>query len=270
MTRLLRNPPATVLPGTKVSLVDYGHPESLESALKNHIAVVSSVSRSAVDSQFALIDTAIAVGVHRFIPSEFGANLQKSNARKLVNYESKVRVEEYLAAKAKAGEIGYTFIYTNSFADWSIKAGILLNLRQKAIKLYNGGNDPVSMSTLSTAAHAVLAVLSNPKETKNRALYVHAFVASQQDFLAYAKELSPNEPWTEEVVDLGQMAATGGRDTTDMNAQTISIFHVGAMQACFGKDYGSVFGEEHNDLLHLKTMSETYIRMMFQEIYNKL
>ena len=203
----MRNPPATVLPGTKVSLVDYDHPESLESALKDHIAVVSAVSRSAVDSQCALIDAAIAVGVHRLIPTEFAANLQNNNARKLINYESKVRVEEYLAAKAKADEIGHTFIYISSFADWSIEADILLNLRQKVIKLYNGGNDPVSMSTLSTAAHAVLSVLSNPKETKNRALYVHAFVASQQDLLAYAKELTPNEPWTEEVVNLGQMAA---------------------------------------------------------------
>ena len=132
MTQLLRNPPATVLPGTKVSLVDYGCPESLESGLKDHIAVVSAVSRSAVNSQF---DAAIAVGVHRFIPSEFGANLQNNNAQELVNYESKVRVEEHLAANAKAGKRGYTFIYTKRFADWSIEAGILLNLRQKAIKL---------------------------------------------------------------------------------------------------------------------------------------
>ena len=54
-----------------------------------------------------------------------------------------------------------------------------------------------------------------------------------------------------------------------MNAHTITNFHVGALQACFGLNYGSFFGKEH-DLLHLKTMSETDIRMMFQEMYNKL
>jgi hypothetical protein len=49
--------------------------ESLQSVLAGQDAVVSCIARSESATELRIIDAAIAVGVKRFIPSEFGADL---------------------------------------------------------------------------------------------------------------------------------------------------------------------------------------------------
>lgn len=50
-------------------------PESLRSALAGQDAVVSCIARSESTTELKIIDAAIDVGIKRFIPSEFGADL---------------------------------------------------------------------------------------------------------------------------------------------------------------------------------------------------
>lgn len=64
-----------------------------------------AITTSAVmkdDLAFKLIDAAIAAGVKRFIPSEFGANNLDPRARQLVpTYDIKGAILEYLQKKAE-------------------------------------------------------------------------------------------------------------------------------------------------------------------------
>ena len=71
-------------------------------------------------------------------------------------------MEEYLEARVSKGEITYTYIYTNSLMDWSIRASIILDLRAQNIALYNSGDNLVSMSTIDTIAKAMVTVFSAP------------------------------------------------------------------------------------------------------------
>lgn len=57
----------------KVVDVDFASVESLESALAGQEVVISTVASSALESQIILIDAAVAAGVKRFIPSEYGS-----------------------------------------------------------------------------------------------------------------------------------------------------------------------------------------------------
>ena len=266
VTALVRGQAYDGFSGIRSATVDYDNIATLEAALEGHHAVVSALSRTALLSQIAIIDAAIASGVRRFIPSEFGANLQNQNVRRLPSYQTKVQVEKYLEARADKGEITYTYIYTNSLMDWSVRAGIILDLGAPSIALYNGGDNPVSMSTIDTAAKAVVGVLSAPTETKNRAVYVHGTVLSQRELLELAKRAIPAVRWMEEVLDLDQLEKEA-LQRNNMSVPNMTLFHVGAMKAGFAKDYGNRFGESDNELLRIPTLLESDIKQLLQALY---
>src|ERR1700726_2267026 len=56
--------------------VDFTSLDSLKSALAGQDAVVSAVGMRGLESQLLLVDAAASAGVKRFIPSEFGSNLE--------------------------------------------------------------------------------------------------------------------------------------------------------------------------------------------------
>ena len=256
--------------GIKVAIVDYTDVKSLKRALAGRQAVVSALPRTAILSQLALIDAAVATDVKRFIPSEFGANLQNEKSRQLVSYQAKVQVEKYLEERAAQHGITYTYIYTGVLMDWSIRAGILLDFRNAKAVLYDGGNNAVSMNTLLSAAQAILGVLSNYNATANRAVHVHGTVISQIELLSYAKEVAPCLPWTEEIVDLEKLereAAQQGQVGSKLANMT--IFHTGAMKAAFADGYGNRFSGTDNTLLGVQAFSEAGIKELLRTLYEE-
>ena len=268
---LVRTQPAQQHAYTDFAIVDYSDGQSLKKALSGHDAVVSCLPRTLILDQLSLIDIAIEAGVRRFIPSEFGANLQNEKARKLVNYRDKVKVENYLSEKAAAGEITYTLIYTNALLDWSIRAGIILDLYRQSISLYDGGENAVSMITISAAAQAVVGVLSRPFETNNRSVCVHEAVLSQKDLLAHAKAIWPEHSWKETVVDLVQLEE-GARKQAMLDAASnanMTIFHAGAMSGGFAKGYGNRYGEEDNQLLGIERMGNEDLKGLLRTLYEE-
>ncbi|KAH7110671.1 hypothetical protein EDB81DRAFT_768746 [Dactylonectria macrodidyma] len=75
--------------------------------------------------QLPLIDAAAIAGVKRFIPPEFGENLQNPNVRQLINYRDKT------------------------------DTGIMINLKHGMVYLYDGSKRKVSMMRMPTVAQAV-------------------------------------------------------------------------------------------------------------------
>lgn len=66
-----------------IKTVDYDSLDSLKSALTGQDAVVSVIATAALGQQQKLVDAAYAVGVKRFIPSEFGINTRKLEGLKI-------------------------------------------------------------------------------------------------------------------------------------------------------------------------------------------
>lgn len=94
----------------------YEHDE-LVAAFKGQDAVISTITTAAANGQKPLIDAAIAAGVRRFIPSEFGNDLRATEAVKLVPFfEDKVETLNYL--KARQDKIEWTAIPNGAFYDW--------------------------------------------------------------------------------------------------------------------------------------------------------
>ncbi|CEI67385.1 hypothetical protein FVEN_g5733 [Fusarium venenatum] len=196
LTVLTRKDSKSTFPsGTKVIQVDYDSLESLTAALQGQDAVVSTVGSLAIPSQNLLIDAAVAAGVKRFLPSEYGSNLVAPSVRKLPVFGTKVAIEDKLIELANQGKISYTFVYNGIFLDWGIKHNFFFDFSQPELTIWDQGDAEFSTTTLASVGDAVVGVLAHPEETQDRIVYVQDIVLTQNKVLELAKEVSPGKEW---------------------------------------------------------------------------
>jgi uncharacterized protein YbjT (DUF2867 family) len=92
---------------------DYDSPDDLRKAFKGQDVVISLITVTVVGDQNKFVDAAIAAGVQRFIPSEFGTNTADPRARVIVPpSEAKYATVNYLKSKEK--EISWTSFVTGT------------------------------------------------------------------------------------------------------------------------------------------------------------
>jgi hypothetical protein len=94
--------------------------DALKAAFAGHDAVVSVVGTLAVPAQRVAIDAAVAAGVRRFIPSEFGIHTRKVRGTAIGGILSgKIEVVDYLeGVAAEHSEFSWTGVTTGLFFDW--------------------------------------------------------------------------------------------------------------------------------------------------------
>ncbi|KKY24154.1 putative isoflavone reductase family protein [Diplodia seriata] len=117
---------STFPPTVKVIQTDYTAP-SLTTALTNANAdaLISLVGTPGFAAQKTLIDAAIAAGVQRFIPSEYGSDTSNPSVVSLVPFlAAKRQVVEYLVSKESA-TFSWSALITGPFFDWGLKVGFL-------------------------------------------------------------------------------------------------------------------------------------------------
>ncbi|CAG9981912.1 unnamed protein product [Clonostachys byssicola] len=244
--------------GTKVIDVNFDSLDELTAALKGQDALVSSVGSSLLQGQKLLVDAAIAAGVSRFLPSEFGSNLDFPNTRKLPVFAHKVEVQDYLIEKAKTSPITYTFVYNSAFLDWGLQHNFILGHADGKPAIYDGGDITFSATTLSTVADAVIGVLSHPEETKNRAVYIEDTKITQNKLLELAKKADPSKKWEPQAAKVDDVTAKADARL----AQGIFDFETFApylFRAIFDPAYGGNFKKTDNELLGLKGLTEEQV-----------
>ncbi|RSL45181.1 hypothetical protein CEP51_016125 [Fusarium floridanum] len=169
--------------GARVALVDYESPESLRDALRGVDAVVSALGKkTGLECQLKLIDAVVAAGVKRFIPSEFGADLQNPKIRAFPTYRTKVQTEDLLLDDG---------LDLNVFADFTART----------VNIYDGGGTAFSTASISTVARAVVAVLRNFEATRNRAIRIQDLSTTPRDLLQTLQRLDAGHDWTPVAVD---------------------------------------------------------------------
>ncbi|KAL9066354.1 MAG: hypothetical protein Q9157_007175 [Trypethelium eluteriae] len=239
--------------GTKAIPVDYTSVASLTAALQGQDAVVSALSPAVAD-QIPLIDAAIAAGVKRFLPSEFGCDTLNANAAKLPVFGRKVQVHDYLAEKAKDGKVTYTLMMTGAFLDWALGTTLIVDLKGGVTSVYDGGDRESSMTTLPDIGRAVAGVLKHPKETENRAVYTQSASVTQNRVLAIANKVA------------GKKYETKPASTVEVEKDAHERVKKGDMSAMYdflrralwGEGFGSSKdrSELDNDLVGVKELTE--------------
>ncbi|RAH67847.1 aromatic alcohol reductase [Aspergillus aculeatinus CBS 121060] len=197
VTVLSRDSSTSVFPeGVPVIRSDYSH-ESLVSAFQDQDAVISVVGRGGYAAQQNLVDAALAAGVKRFIPAEFGNNSADERVRALAPMlEGKKAKVDYL--RAREDQMSWTTVITGAFFDYALKIGFLgFNLQTHEATIYDDGVTPGSVSTLSQIGRALVAILRHAELTKNQYVYVESFTVTQNEVLAALERATGGKKSTE-------------------------------------------------------------------------
>ncbi|KAJ5776557.1 uncharacterized protein N7511_001568 [Penicillium nucicola] len=245
----------------KVVKVDYESLDSLKNALSGQDVVVSTLGVGAVprDTHLRLVDAAVAAGVKRFIPSEYGCDTTNPNTAKLPVFGDKIAVQEHLKKANKESGLSYTFLITGPFLDWGIDVGFLINLSGPAVTLYDGGERKFSTTTRADIGRGLAGIINNLSETENKTVYISSATVSQKQLLALS----------------GKSLETKTVATTDLEKEAFeelskpvpnpAVFaHLFLFRAIFGDNFGSHFDSEKlsNKAFGLKPLSEEDIRAL--------
>lgn len=253
-------------PNITIKEVDYTSVESLTPALQGVEVVVSTVGSEALGGQNPLIDAAVAAGVKRFIPSEFGSNLGNPNTAALPVFGAKVSTAKYLEeVAAKNPQFTYSLVYNGPFLDWGIAVGFVVNAKARSATLYNGGDRPFSATTLPTIGKAVAAIIKKQAETANRAIYIQDVTTTQKKLVEYGKE-KDGKDWTTTVVDTEETRQASLKALQSGKAENLgAIFTSFIFSAIFQEGYGGEWSSQtDNELLGLPGLTEEELKKLVQ------
>lgn len=251
----------------RVVEADFEDPQSLTAALKDQDAVVSTVGEKGIVGQRFLIDAAIAAGVKRFLPSNFGSNMSNPNSRKLPVFKGKVIIEDYLIQKSKTTDLTYTLVYTGGFTDFAIPHKVIMDFSEYKPKIFNGGDSKFSCTSIPTIGDVVVGVLSHPAETQNRAVYISESFISQNQLLTLAKQIAPNKPWAPVDLDLNVVVA-GALERLAQGQHDLPTVIPILLKSIVDNEYGSNFAENDNELLGIKEKGDEYLIELLTPLLN--
>ncbi|KAJ1562114.1 hypothetical protein HK405_015740 [Cladochytrium tenue] len=142
----------------------------------------------------------------------------------------------------------------NAFLDWGLQRKVFLDPAARTAVLWDGGEHLVSMTRLAAIGRAVVGVLRNPDETRNRTVNVHEVAASLKEILAIAQELAPPaSEWTVSTKST-QEAAEASRVSLARKEISPAVFMGFLARAGFRQDVGH-FKKNDNRLLGIETLS---------------
>ncbi|KAK6439962.1 hypothetical protein LTR95_003825 [Oleoguttula sp. CCFEE 5521] len=239
----------------KVAKVDEAFTVSdLTPMLRGQDALVITIKGTQVDLQKRLADAAVAAGVQRIIPADFGScDSASPHAQQLVPlFGAKTQLRSYLTELVeKHSGFSWTAVVGGHFFDW--RAGFLhLYPKDMRADILGKGDVRSSYSTLSRVGEATARVLSKLTETKNRVVYVQSFSVTQDQILK-AFEKASGKQWNVEIFDPAKYEKTWvkKRDGGDKEAIENLVFMLGALESDWTKkdDFAmELLGLEDEDL----------------------
>ncbi|ROW14205.1 hypothetical protein VPNG_04329 [Cytospora leucostoma] len=195
--------------GVTVKQVNYDDIESLKTALSGQDAVVSAIGGPALSAQQqTLADAAYAVGVKRFIPSEFGVNTRKVEGLPIAKIlGAKVKLVDDLQKKAgENSNFSWTGVANGLFFEFL--GNVSFDAKAKKATIYDSGNEPFQTTTVGLVAKAVASILKHPQETANKYLLIASFQPTLNQILQIVEEETSSK-WTVEHVSTQDLQKLG-------------------------------------------------------------
>lgn len=250
----------------KIKQVDYSSLDSLSQAVADHDAVVSTLSRPAQKDEEQLIDACLAAGVRRFIPSAFGGDMAVPWVREQPFWADKMVQEDYLLKRVEQsqGGLSYTMFTNGPIFDFILQMKLIINMAEKKINLYDGGDKLLSVTTKDTIGKAVSAALMSPADTRNKSLYIEGTRFNQRQLLKLAQELTPGQQWTTAEINTLPL----WKQAQEKWAQGVRGPAAGPgflLRGMFTEGFGGAFERTDNNLLGIQRMSDEEIKGLLSQ-----
>jgi hypothetical protein len=259
---------ATFPSSITVKKVDFTSLESLTSALNGQDAVVSTVGTDGLLGQKLVINASISAGVKRFLPSEFGSDLANPLAAALPVFGYKVEAEKHLEAaiaKQSGEKMTYTYFRNSIFLDWGLEHDFFFDSKTGHTKLYDGGDQLFSTTSLATVGKGVVGVLTHYEETKDRGVYVHDIGISQKRLVELAKKVAPEKAWTSEVVSTAELKAKSDAALAKGD-YSFAVMTPYLMSSIWAEGYGGYYAKVDNEMLGVPVMTEDDVVTVIKKV----
>jgi hypothetical protein len=266
LTRSAKSASAFQGPNIQIKEVDYSSRESLVAALTGVDAVVSAIGTKFVDDQMTIIDAAVEAGAKFFIPSEFGlANTHPLLQRDFSIFEDKNRIQAHLENYRQWGKIDYALIFVGLWLDWGIQ-GFILDVKNKKVGLWDGGERPISMTTMASIGKAVLGVLEG-KAGDKREVRVKDINISQRRLYELAAEVVGKDGWEVKTVDTARAKAVASEKLSQGTA-TLDDIYAFVYRASTAPEYGQLWKPEEDDSesVGLRAWTEDDVRNLIRDV----
>jgi hypothetical protein len=236
--------------------------ESLTAALTGIDGLVSTVTTAAIDSQTVLIDAAVAAGVKRFIPSEFGTCTDDPKLEDFPIYGPMFKIKKHLQEQAKKGKLTWTVLACGAFLEFLLGGPSLLDFPNRKANLYDEGDNRVSSTSLPNIGKAVAGIFQNFEATKNKVVYISEVILTQNKLLKIVEELRPDIKWEVSKVQTSILLKEGldGARAGDFSMPTIMKILAGTAFA--GTTYGAAYDKTENKLLGVKEMTDDDVKKL--------
>jgi hypothetical protein len=243
--------------------VDFASVKSLTSALQSQDAVISTIGPAGLESQKLLIDAAVAAGVQRFIPSDFGVCTTSSKVLTLPLYSTLASIRHYLMDKAATSALSYTILAPGSFLEYFLLSPMVVDFKNHAVAFIDGGNNRVSATTISSAGRAVCGILTSFDKTKNRVVYATETILTQKQILDIAKEIKPEIEWTTSNIKSSDILREGLDAFASGDYSAVRKVLIGTVFG--GEEYGTAYDENDNSLLGIEAITQEKLRGVIAE-----
>ncbi|KAK1760058.1 isoflavone reductase [Echria macrotheca] len=258
ITRPTSNP-TTLPPNVPIRRADLTSLASLTEAFKDIDAVVVTIATAEVSNQRVLADAALAAGVKRFIPSEFGhslARLIETKSSLATILMGKANTASYLRELAEKNEgFSWTGIATSPFFDWGLDHAVFgFDFPKRKVSIVDSGDERVSVSSMRFVGEAVARVLLNEEETKNKEVEVVEFTVSQNEILKIFEE-EIGEKWSVAHVRGADLEKSGNEKLAGGNIGGAFLDLLQSWNLSDGGDHAVKEDELANGMLGLKGRS---------------
>jgi hypothetical protein len=236
---------------------------TLTDTLRDQDALIEAFNTSATVHQGTIVRAALAAGIKHLITSEFGLDTFHPNAAQLPVSEAKLQAQralneelQHAVANGNPAPLAWTAIFVGSWYDWLIQTGqSWLSPATRTITRIGSGKQRVSMSRIAVNGEAVVAVLRNTENFRNRPAYFASHTITMDELIALVEEVSEDteKPW--KVIDVPDVEALKSEGDSLWNEDTkkgvenrlhTQAFLTLAAVAIFDENnkYGADFGEK--------------------------
>lgn len=236
--------------------------ESLTAALKGIDGLVSTVAAAAIENQIVLIDAAIAAGVRRFIPSEYGSCTTSPKLEAMPFYAPVFKIKHYLQEKAKAGKLTWTVLACGAFLDFLFGRPILLDFANQKATLFDEGDNRTSSTSLPNVGKAIVGIFKHFEATNNKIVRVSEVILTQNKLLRVAEGLRPDIKWEISKVETSAILKEGLDEFTAGDFSMPVIMKILTGTALAGDIYGGAYDETDNELLGVKKLTEEDLKKL--------
>jgi hypothetical protein len=227
---------------------------------------VVTLGSGGIGLQKFLIEASVKAGVKRFIPSEFGSDTTNRKTAQLPVFGDKIAVQNLLKEKAASSGLTYSVLFTGPFLDYGITNGVVMDLRNKSIEIFDSGDRPYSTTTTAHIGQAIASILRHPEETKNRTIYVQSAIITKNQLLAMGKKAVGPNGWTEKAVDMENLVADAWAELKKPNPNP-SVWAFSMIKAsAWGDGYGLPFQNVDNELLGIKELTPEELQIVVNSV----